>query len=60
MGWVLRDVSVHHPDQVIVFLRKHKMHWSKEGLRYAMEKMNSEQKARVKAASDDDDEDSNE
>ena len=52
VGWVLRDVSVYHPDQVITFLRQHRKDMIKEGVRYAVEKMSPSQKARVRAAED--------
>ena len=52
VGWVLRDVSVYHPDQVITFLRQHRQDMIKEGVRYAVEKMSPSQKARVRAAED--------
>lgn len=47
VGWVLRDVSVHHLQAVIDFLNKHEKEFSKEAARYATEKMKPSQKKQV-------------
>ena len=47
VGWVLRDVSVHHTEQVIDFLNAHSEDFSKEALRYATEKMKPSDKKKV-------------
>ena len=47
VGWVLRDVSVHHPTVVIDFLNKHEEDFTKEAVRYATEKMTPTQKKQV-------------
>lgn len=38
-GWVLRQVSLIELDRVVAFLKKNYAHFSREGLRYAIEKM---------------------
>ena len=47
VGWVLRDVSVHHPQQVVDFLNEHESLFIKEGRRYATEKMKPKDKQNV-------------
>lgn len=49
IGWILRDVSVHHLDLVIDFLNSHQDELIKEAVRYAVEKMSPSAKKRVKA-----------
>jgi 3-methyladenine DNA glycosylase AlkD len=45
MGWVLRELWLAEPDAVLAFLRTHYPKISRDGLRYAIEKMpNSQQK----------------
>lgn len=38
-GWVLRELWLAEPERVLAFLRAHFRHLSREGLRYAVEKM---------------------
>lgn len=38
-GWVLRELFLSKPDAVLDFLARHQQHISREGLRYAIEKM---------------------
>lgn len=49
VGWVLRDVSVHHPQLIIDFLNKHEEDFIREAVRYATEKMAPSQKKLVHA-----------
>ncbi|KAM7455769.1 hypothetical protein BLSTO_03480 [Blastocystis sp. subtype 1] len=51
VGWVLRDVSVHHPQLIIDFLNKHEDDFIREAVRYATEKMAPSQKKLVHALS---------
>ena len=51
VGWVLRDVSVHHPALVIDFLNEHEADFTKEAVRYATEKMTPTQKKQVGSGS---------
>lgn len=39
VGWVLRDVSVFHPELVVDFINEHEQYFTKEAVRYALEKM---------------------
>ncbi|KAL0485332.1 hypothetical protein AKO1_002909 [Acrasis kona] len=47
VGWVLRELSLKDEPSVIEFLKKHYHHFSREGLRYAIEKMDSETKSNL-------------
>jgi len=40
IGWVLRELSVADEDIVICFIKNHYDEFTREGLRYAIEKMN--------------------
>lgn len=43
-GWVLRELSLADLDLVVEFIKKNYKRFSREGLRYAIEKMNPERK----------------
>eukprot|EP01080_Neovahlkampfia_damariscottae_P000846 gene846-9095_t len=43
-GWVLRQLSINHNDEIVEFIKKHYDEFSREGLRYAIEKMESKLK----------------
>lgn len=43
-GWVLRELSLADLDLVVSFIKKNYRYFSREGLRYAIEKMNSKLK----------------
>lgn len=47
VGWVLRDVSVHHPKRVIAFLNSHQKDFCSEAIRYATEKLKLADKKEV-------------
>lgn len=48
-GWVLRELGVHHPAHTQVFIETHYAHFSREGLRYALEKTDAPTRARLMA-----------
>lgn len=47
MGWVLRELWLAEPAVVVAFLRAHQSSISREGLRYAIEKMPAAQQRRL-------------
>lgn len=49
VGWVLRELSLHDRPRVMAFLRDHAAHISREGLRYAIEKMGAADRAEMLA-----------
>ena len=46
-GWVLRELSRAEPERVVAFLEVNARLFSAEGLRYAIEKLPAEAKARL-------------
>ncbi len=48
-GWALRELSVHERGRVIAFIDDHAKHLSREGVRYATEKMPASVRDAVKA-----------
>jgi 3-methyladenine DNA glycosylase AlkD len=48
-GWVLRELWLASPDTTVAFLQKHMTSLSREGLRYAIEKMPKNEQARLLA-----------
>ena len=48
-GWVLRELSVHYHASVVAFIKSNYTHFSREGLRYAIEKMNGATRAELLA-----------
>jgi 3-methyladenine DNA glycosylase AlkD len=46
-GWCLRNLWLKSPKLVLGFIKKNYKHFSREGLRYAVEKMNPELKTKV-------------
>lgn len=43
-GWVLREMTLSDRDRTIAFIKKHYRHFSREGLRYAIEKLPDDQR----------------
>jgi len=41
-GWILREVGVHYLDDVVEFIKERYTSFSREGLRYAIEKMDTD------------------
>jgi len=41
-GWVLREVGQHYLDEVVDFIKTNYKSFSREGLRYAIEKMDAD------------------
>jgi 3-methyladenine DNA glycosylase AlkD len=46
-GWLLRQVGVGLPREMIEFVEKHLSNFSREGLRYALEKTNSQKQKQL-------------
>lgn len=49
VGWVLRELSLADLKLVTKFIEKNKRHFSREGLRYATEKMSKRDKESILA-----------
>jgi hypothetical protein len=48
-GWVLRELGMHYPGHTQAFIEAHYAHFSREGLRYALEKTDAPTRARLLA-----------
>lgn len=46
-GWVLRELAKAEPERVLAFVEAHLEHFSREGLRYALEKMPEDERRRL-------------
>eukprot|EP01126_Amoeba_proteus_P054491 TRINITY_DN6709_c0_g1_i3.p1 TRINITY_DN6709_c0_g1~~TRINITY_DN6709_c0_g1_i3.p1 ORF type:complete len:153 (+),score=24.78 TRINITY_DN6709_c0_g1_i3:651-1109(+) len=44
-GWVLRELYLASPEEVVSFIKENYIYFSREGLRYATEKMNAKQRS---------------